>query len=118
MAAAMAFGTSVMIYRISGESGSSDDTWTVPIEVILFLAASIGFGFYTYARKEDLFSFAVLALSWIVVSAALLTRAMLEGSAGIATAFFVAIYVIGASTAAFKGIAYIGSIWKEEAPAQ
>ena len=119
MAAAMAFGTCDMILLIVGFHESSNDSGaSASVEIMLFLAASAGFAAYSYSRKEDLFNFAALALGWIVVTTTMLGRAMAEDRAGVGALFFVGIYVIGASTAAVKGITYIGRSWKAEEAAQ
>lgn len=113
MAAAMAFGTMGMVVRIASDSfNSSEDASATAIEVVLFVAVSAGFGAYAYARKEDSFYFAVLALAWIIVTTTLLGRALLEDRSGPGALLFIAIYVIGASTAAVKGIAYVGRSWR------
>jgi len=117
MAVAMAFGTVIMIFHIAGGFGPSHDAGIAAIEVILFLAASAGFAAYGYSQK-DLFNFAVLAFAWIVVTTPMLGCAMVGDLAGVAALFFIAIYVIGASTAAVKGIAYIGRGWKTGEAAQ
>jgi hypothetical protein len=107
MAAGMTFGTIAMVFRVFNDrSGMS------PIEPVLFLAASAGFAAYTYSRKEDLFNFAVLALAWIIVTTALIGRALLDHREGPGELFLIAIYVIGASTGAVKGIAAVGRGWK------
>lgn len=116
MAAAMAFGTIVMAFRIFDFGERSNDSGATAIEAMLFLLASAGFGTYAYSRKEDLFGVAVLALAWIIVTATLLGHAM--ASAGIVMLFIVAIYVIGVSTAAVKGISYLGRTWKDGEAAQ
>lgn len=81
-------------------------------KIALFLAASVGFGAYAYSQKEDLFNFAVVGFAWIVVTTAWIGRALLEDRAGLGGLFLIALYVIVASTAAIKGIAYIGRSWK------
>jgi hypothetical protein len=112
MAAAMGFGTIEMFFRIVNDSFmSSDGAGTAGVELLLFLAVSAAFGAYAYLRKEDLFDFAVLALAWIVVTTTLIGRAMIGDRAGLQAFFFIAIYLIGASTAAVKGIAYVGRSW-------
>jgi uncharacterized membrane protein len=115
MAVAMAFGTVEMIFRIVDDSfRSSDHAGAATFEFVVFLAATAGFAGYAYARKEDLFNFAVLALAWILVTTTLLGRALAEDRAGLGALLFVAIYLIAVSTAAVKGIAYIGRSWKLE----
>ncbi len=116
MAVAMAFGTFAMIYRIGGGGGSSDNAGVaIAFEVLLFLVASAAFAAHAYSQKEDLFNFAVLALSWIVVSTTLIGKAMMEDRDGVGSLFIIAVYVIGASTAAVKAISNLGRQWKMEA---
>jgi uncharacterized membrane protein len=111
MAVAMACGTFAMIYRIFA-GGDNSEFAAIGLEVLLFLAASVGFVAQAYAQKDDLFNFAVLALSWISITAFLLGRALIESSGGIGVLFVIALYVIGASTAAVKGLSQIGKHWK------
>ncbi len=113
MAAAMAFGTGGMLSLIVGFPERIHDAGTIAgLEIALFLAASVGFGAYAHSQKEDLFNFAVVGFAWIVVTTAWIGRALLEGRAGPGGLFLIALYVIVASTAAIKGIAYIGRSWK------
>lgn len=114
MALAMMFGTFAMVYRVAGEGSPR----SAALEILLFLVASGAFAAYAYARKEDLFNFAVLALSWIVVSTTLLGRAMIAGNAGIGALLFIALYLIATSTGAVKGISYLGRQWKVEGTAR
>jgi uncharacterized membrane protein len=113
MALAMVFGTLVMISVIFGPSGSAD---AAALEVLLFLAASAAFAAHAYTQKTDLFNFAVLAFSWIVITTFLIARGILES--GVGSLFIIGLYVIGASTAAVKGIAYMGRQWRVEEPAK
>jgi uncharacterized membrane protein len=108
IAVAMAYGTFAIIARIASERASS--VYDVP----LFLAASLGLAVYAYRQKDDLFNFAVLALAWVAVTTTLLARALMEDRAGIGALFILGMYLIGASTAAVKGISYIGRQWKTE----
>ncbi|HEY3836176.1 MAG TPA: DUF2157 domain-containing protein [Bryobacteraceae bacterium] len=107
MAIAMMFGTFIMIYRISDGGGQPGTTL---LEVILFLVASVAFASHAFSRKDDLFNFAVLALAWIAVTSTLLARAIID--AGLGAALVLALYVIGTSTAAVKGIGHIGRQWR------
>jgi uncharacterized membrane protein len=113
MALAMAFGTVAMLYVVFGDGSSSASA--AVIEVLLFLVASAAFAAHAYFQKEDLFNFAVLAFSWIVITTSLIGRTMLE--AGIGSLFIIGLYLIGVSTAAVKGISYLGRQWKVEEPA-
>jgi uncharacterized membrane protein len=117
MALAMAFGTFAMVYRIS-DGPSRGAEGAAVLEVFLYLVASGAFAAHAYSQREDLFNFAVLALSAIVVTTTLIGRAMLEDRAGIGALFVIALYVIGASTAAVKGISHLGRQWKVEEPAK
>ena len=116
---AMTFGTFAMIYRISGGwTSSGRSSAGGAIEVLLFIAASAALAAYTYVKREDLFTFAVLALSWILVTTTQIGRAIFSDGALIGGLFFIAIWVIGASTAAVKGIAYLGRQWRVEEAAK
>jgi uncharacterized membrane protein len=118
VAAALAFGTFIMIRRASRMSAFEDVDGIALLEVLLFVAASAGFFVYFNSRKEDLFPFAVLGLSWVVASTAWIGRLMAERDAGIGSLFVIAIYVIGASAAAVKGITLIGRHWKAKQAAE
>lgn len=115
MAVAMAFGTFAMIFRIVGGGETTNGSSAAALEVLLFLAASAAFAVHAFSRKEDLFNFAVLALSWIAVTTTLLGRAMVEDRAGVGSLLIIAMYVIGTSTAAMKGISYLARQWRLEA---
>jgi uncharacterized membrane protein len=112
LAAAMAFGTFIMILRISRMSEFEGSQGLVLLEVLLFVAASTGLFVYSNWRREDLFPFAVLSLSWLVATTAWIGRLMAEHDAGIGSLFVIAMYVIAASAAAVKGITLIGRRWK------
>lgn len=112
MAAAMAFGTAVMVVRIAVFRVS--DGLAVSVEILLFLAASATLAGIAYARKNDLFALAVLALAWVTVTTTLIGRGMIEAHAGVGALFLIALYLIAASTGAVKAISYIGQQWKAE----
>jgi len=112
MAVAMTFGTFSMVYRVA--SHHSEGGAAIGLEILLFLIASAGFAVHAYAQKQDLFNFAVLALSWIVVSTTLIGNAMLEDHAGVGTLFVIAIYVIATSTGAVKGISHLSQQWRAQ----
>ena len=118
MAVAMAFGTFVMFYRIFQSASSNDSGAAAALEILLYLGASAAFAAHAYFQKEDVFNFAVLALSWIAVSSTLLVRSMMERGAEIGVFFVLALYVIGCSTGAVKGISYLGRQWRMEAVAK
>jgi len=109
MAAAMAFGTLVMVARIAGFRGSG---LAASVEILLFLAASATLAVAAYARKNDLFALAVLALALVTVTTTLIGRGLIEAHAGAGALFLIALYLIAASTGAVKAIAYIGRQWK------
>jgi uncharacterized membrane protein len=113
MALAMMFATFVIIYRIADTASVRRNPGAATVEILLFLVATGAFAAHAFSRKEDLFNFAVLALSWIAVTTTFFGRVMIE--AGIGTFLFLAIYVIGASTASVKGISYLGRQWRLEA---
>jgi uncharacterized membrane protein len=113
-AAAMAFGTFIMILRILRMDELQDSQGIVLLEVFLFIAASAGLFVYVNWRKEDLFPFAVLGLSLVVVSTVWFGRLMVEHDAGFGALFVIAMYVIGASAAAVKGITLISRRWKSK----
>ena len=115
MALAMTFGTFVMIYRILDGRGSTGESGAAAgLEALLYLAASVAFAAEVYTRKQDLFNFAVLALSWIVITTTLIARALLESNAGSGALFIIALYVIVASSVSVKGIAHLSRQWKSE----
>lgn len=111
IAAGMGFGTFAIMRRIIG---AGEDDGAAAFEILLYIAASIGLAAYAYVQKEDLFNFAVLALSWVCVTTMLLGRALVEDRAGLGALFILGMYLIGASTAAVKGISYIGRQWNTE----
>lgn len=114
MTLTMIFGTFAMLYRVVGggnlNNGSGEGA--LVLEVLLYLGTSAYFVVHTYSQKEDLFNFAVLALSWIVVTTTLIGRAMFEDRAGVGALFVIALYVIGASTGAVKAISHFGRQWR------
>lgn len=112
MAIAMMFGTFAMIYRIAGIGSRDMGGAAIALEVLLFLAATAIFAAHAWSGKEDLFNFAVIALAWIVVSTGWLIRSMFENEGGPGAMLIVAIYVIGSSTGAVKGIAHLSRQWK------
>jgi uncharacterized membrane protein len=118
MAAAMAFGTFIVILRISRMFGFEDSPGIAWLEVLLFIAASAGLFVYAHWRREDLFPFAVLGLSWVVATTTFIGRLMFEHDAGFWALFIIALYVIGASSAAVKAITWIGRRWKVQEAAQ
>jgi uncharacterized membrane protein len=115
MTIAMGYGTCTMVYRITGGWSSAGTAGSsAALEFLLYLAASGAFAVHAFAKREDLFNFAVLALSWIVVTTVLISRGLFEDNAGIGALFIIAIYVIAASTGAVKVITYLGRQWKTE----
>jgi uncharacterized membrane protein len=116
MAAAMAFGTLVMIGLIFDFRGTTG--LVASLEILLFLAASAALGGFAYTRKNDTFAFAVLALAWVAVTTSLIGRAMERAHAGVGSLFVIALYVIGASTGAIKAILYISRHWQAESGRQ
>jgi uncharacterized membrane protein len=113
IAAAMAFGTCAMIYLIFGGHRYSDRSGAAgTMEVLLYLGASAGLLSYAFRQRDDLFNFAVLALSWVAVTTTLLARALMEDHAGIGALFILGMYLIGASTGAVKAISYLGRQWQ------
>ena len=110
MAIAMAFGTAVMVYQLLESKYAMAPA--AGLEVFLFLGASVGFFVFAYTRRDDLFAFAVLALSWVVVTTTLVGRTMIDAHAGVGSLFLIALYVIGASSAAVIGISHIARQWK------
>ena len=110
VAIAMAFGTLVSIIAIVEFRASSTLASTVP--ALLFIAASAGLGTYAYKRREDLFVFAVLALAWVVATTTLAGRILFQREPNAGSLFLIAVYVIGASSAAVAGISRIGTAWK------
>jgi uncharacterized membrane protein len=118
MAAAMAFGTFITILRITRMFGFEDSPGVAALEVLLYIAASAGLFAYANWRREDLFPFAVLGLSWVVATTTLIGRLMVEHDAGFWALFIIALYVIGASSAAVKAITWIGRRWKVQEAAQ
>lgn len=115
VAIAMAFGTLVAIIAIVEFRASS--TFDNAVPALLFIAASAGLGGYAYKRREDLFVFAVLALAWVVTTTTLLGKILFQHEPNAVTLFLIAIYVIGASSAAVAGISRIGSAWKSRGSA-
>jgi len=115
IAAAMAFGTCAMIYRITGShSGSEDSSAAAVFDVLLYLVASVAVAVYAYRQRDDLFNFAVVALSWVAVTTTLLARALFEDHGDVGSLFILGMYLIGASTASVKGISYISRQWNTE----
>jgi hypothetical protein len=113
IAAGFGFGTFGMISHVIGSHHSADSGGGV-LEVLLFIAASIGMAVYAFAKKEDLFSFAVLALSWVAITTTMLARALFDNHGDIGSAFLLGMYLIGASTAAVKGILYLAGLWNTQ----
>jgi len=110
MAAAMAFGTALMVARIALFRASGG--LAVSAEILLFLAASATLAVAAYARKNDLFALAVLGLAWVTVTTTLIGRGLIEAHAGVGALFLIALYLIAASAGAVKAISYIGQHWK------
>jgi len=114
LAIAMAIGTFILMIRI-GYSYSSEPHGGGTIEVLAFAAAFAGLFAYANWRGEDLFPITVLGLSLIVVTTTWIIRIMADREAGISSLLFIALYVIGSSAAAVKGILWLGRRWKNEA---
>jgi uncharacterized membrane protein len=111
-AAAMLFGTLIMILRITRLRGFEDSPWVVASEVLLFVAVSVGLFVYAHRRRDDLFPFAALGLAWVVVTATFLGRMLEEQHAGSWALVLIALYVIAASGAFVKAITVIDRRWK------
>jgi uncharacterized membrane protein len=115
MAVAMMFGTFSMLYRItSGRRQPEGSDTVVTVEVLLFLVCSAAFAVHAFVRKEDLFNFAVLALSWIAVTTTMIGKATITSRDPIGPLLILSIYVIATSAGAVKGISYLGRQWKTE----
>ena len=110
-AAAMVFGTAMMLHRIT--SSSHGDAVTA-LETLLFLATSAGFAAYAYLQKSDLFNFAALALSLILVTTVGLAKMLIEGRAGLEALFILGCWVILASTGSVVGISNLAKQWREK----
>jgi uncharacterized membrane protein len=110
MAVAMVFGTIMMLHRITS---SSRDGAAAVLEILLFLAVAVGFAVYAYFQKVDLFNFAALALSLIVVTTAELAKMLMEGRAGIEALFILGCWVILASTGSVVGISNLAKQWRK-----
>ena len=111
MVLAMGFGTSAMLYRVFNFDSESH-YGALTLEILLFIGASAAIAANAWARKQDLFDFAVLALSWIVITTGLLGRSMAESHAGVGALLVIAIYVIGAAAGAVKFILGVGRQWR------
>jgi len=110
-AAAMVFGTIMMLDRITS---SSQDGAAAALEILLFLATAAGFAVYAYSQKLDLFNFAALALSLIMVTTAQLGKMLMEGRAGIEALFILGCWVILASTGSVIGISNLAKQWRKK----
>jgi uncharacterized membrane protein len=110
-AAAMVFGTIMMLDRITS---SSRDGAAVVLEILLFLATAAGFAVYAYLLKSDLFNFAALALSLIVVTTAELARMLMEGRDSLESLLILGCWVILASTGSVMGISNLAKQWRKK----
>jgi uncharacterized membrane protein len=111
MTAAMSFASANVVIVVVDLWRSNSPKLFAPL---LFIVCSAGLFVYAFWRKDDLFPFAVLALSWLVVTTTVLGRAMGEASVGIGGVLVVAIYIVAAAAGAAKGIAYVSDLWKVE----
>src|SRR5271165_1204758 len=109
MTAAMGFATTNVVILIAELWKTDTPKLLTPL---MFIAASVGLFAYAFWRRDELFPFAVLALSWLVATTTILSRAMIEAKSGIGGVLVVAVYIIVAAAGAARGIAYLGGLWK------
>jgi uncharacterized membrane protein len=111
MTAGMAFATANVVVVIVNQWNSDSPKLFAPL---LFIISSAGLIIYAFWRKDELFPFAVLALSWLVVTTTVIARVMGEERVGIGGVLVVAIYIVAAAAGAAKGIATLSDLWKVE----